>query len=164
MNLLTFYFLHYELKYEIKYILNIALYLSGTILFFKNIKPFKFKNIYFSIFPITMILFGLFYLFGGILLALFGGTLIKPLYPTFSEYRKDGIILYPEYKGFLARCCLYKVNEDHGVFEKNLGTILLDMDSSPPNAIIELVDTQTVKVTYKDFENRQKTELLKLEN
>jgi len=38
------------------------------------------------------------------------------------------------------------------------------MDSSPPNAIIELVDRQTVKVTYKNFENRQKTELLKLEN
>ena len=155
--------LHYELKYEIKYTLIIGLYVTGIILFFLNIKSFKFKTIYFSIFPITIISFGIFYLFGGILFALIGGTLIKPLYPTFSEYSKNGIKLYPEYKGFLARCCLYKVNENHGIFEKNLGSILLDTDSKPPNSEIKLINENTIEIIYKDYENIKRTELKKLE-
>ena len=155
--------LHYELKYEIKYTLIIGLYLTGIILFFLNIKSFKFKTIYFSIFPITIISFGIFYLFGGILFALIGGTLIKPLYPTFSEYSKNGIELYPEYSGFLARCCLYKVNENHGIFEKNLGSILLDTDSKPPNSEIKLINEGAVGITYKDYENIKRIELKKIE-
>lgn len=155
--------LHYELNYEIKYTLIIGLYVTGIILFFLNIKSFKFKTIYFSIFPITIISFGIFYLFGGILFALIGGTLIKPLYPTFSEYSKNRIELYPEYEGFLARCCLYKVNENHGIFEKNLGSVLLDTDSKPPNSEIKLINENTIEITYKDYENIKRTEFKRIE-
>lgn len=164
MNLIFFYLLHYELRYEIEYSLNIILYLTGIILFFMNIKIFKFKTIYFSIFPITILLFGLFYLFGGILLAFVGGTLIKPLYPTFSEYNKNGIILYPKYSGVLGKCCLYKVNKNKGIFEKNLGAILLNSDSKPPNSNFEMINENTLKIIYKDYENKQQIEFYKLEN
>lgn len=88
LNLLIFYFVHYELKYEIAYTLNIVIYLTGVILFFKSIKPLKIRTIYFSIFPITILSFGLFYLFGGIFFAILCGILIKPLSPEFSVYKK----------------------------------------------------------------------------
>ncbi|WP_313099929.1 hypothetical protein [Epilithonimonas sp.] len=164
INFITFSFLHYELKYEIKYVLIIILYLTGIILFFGNIKSFKAKILYFLIFPLTIVSFGLFYLFGGILLALIGGILITPLYPEFSEYSKNGIELYPKYTGFLARCCLYKVNENHGIFEENLGTILLDSDSKPPNSKIKLINQNTIEIRYKDYQNKEQIEYKKLEN
>lgn len=164
LNLIILYFLNYELIYEIEYSLNIGLYLSGVILFLVNNKVFNLKTVYFSVFPITIISFGIFYLFGGILFALIGGTLIKPLYPTFSEYNKNGIVLYPKYNGFMSRCCPYKVNENHGIFEKKLGNVFLNMDSAPPNSEIGIINKNILKVTYKDYQNQQQTELIKLEN
>lgn len=163
LNTISYYLSYWELKYEIAYALNIALYLSGIISFIKNTKSFKFKTIYFSIYPISIISFGLFYLFGGILFALIGGTLIKPLYPVFSEYSKDRIELYPEYNGFLSRCCSYKVNKNYGIFEKKIGTILLDTDSKPPNSEIKLINEDIIEITYIDYQNIKQTEFKKLE-
>lgn len=114
----------YRLNQNLSFSLKVILYLTGIILFFTAIKPFRKIAIYYSFYTITGVLIGQLFLFGGIFLAILCSLLLYPIYPRETEYKTETIKIYDRYQGFMGRCCIYEVVEPKFYFfEKHLGYI-----------------------------------------
>jgi hypothetical protein len=100
-----------SLNYELAYFITLLVYASAIILFFWNFKPFKKIGIYFSLYFVTPILALLFWLFGGIFLAISASIVLIPIYSNEIKAENDKIVIYEPYQGFLSQCCIYQVNE-----------------------------------------------------
>lgn len=117
----------YRLNQNLSFTLKVILYLTGLILFLTTIKPFKKIAIYYSFYAISGILTGLFFLFGGIFLAILSSLVLYPIYPKETEYKTETIKIYDRFQGFMARCCSYEVVEPKlYIFEKHLGYINIE--------------------------------------
>lgn len=114
----------FRLHPNVFFALKILLYVSGILLFFKSVKPFKAIAGYFSFYAISGTVTGLFFLFGGIFLAMLSSVLLFPIYPNDVRYASDNLKIYDHFQGLMSRCCSYEVAEPkYFLFEKNLGTI-----------------------------------------
>lgn len=117
----------YRLNQNLTFILKIILYLTGLILFLASLRPFKKTAIYYSFYAISGVLTGLFFLFGGILLALISSLVLNPIFPKQTEYKTETIKIYNRFQGFMAQCCSYEVVEPKlYIFEKHLGYINIE--------------------------------------
>ena len=114
----------YKLNQDFALILKIILYLTGLILFFTTLRPFKKIAFYYSFYPISGVLTGLFFLFGGIFLAILSSLVLFPIVPKQTEYKTQTIKIYDRFQGFMASCCSYEVvKPELYIFEKHLGYI-----------------------------------------
>lgn len=117
----------YRLNQNLTFILKVILYLTGLILFLTALRPFKKIAVYFSFYAISGLLTGLFFLFGGIFLAILSSLVLFPIVPKQTEYKTETIKIYDRFQGFMARCCSYEVVEPKlYVFEKHLGYINIE--------------------------------------
>jgi hypothetical protein len=117
----------YRLNQDLIFTLKVILYLTGIILFFTTIRPFKKLAIYYSFYAISGILIGLFFLFGGIFLAILSTLVLIPIVPKQTEYKTETIKIYDRFQGFMASCCSYEVVEPKFlIFEKHLGFVNID--------------------------------------
>ena len=116
-----------SLTNPIEVVIKIIIVLSGLTLFAMNLKPFKTINLYFSVYAISLILLIYFLVFRGIFGAIVASIVLYPIYPDVVEFRKDDIIIYNKYQGFMSRCCSYKITESRFfIFEKDYGTFNSD--------------------------------------
>ena len=171
--LLSFILLNFGIEFFTGYRLNqymtiffkLILYLSGTILFFKSIRPFKGISIYFSFYTISAVIPGLFFLLGGIFLAILSSVLLYPIYPKQVEYKTQTITIYDRFQGFMSRCCSYEVVEPKAyIFEKHIGFLNIEKPIDPNKDEFRL-HNNTIIYKYKiDKSIRDTTEIIKLEN
>ena len=81
----------------------------------------------YSFYTISGVLTGLFFLFGGIFLAILSSLVLIPIVPKQTEFKTEKIKFYDSFQGFMARCCSYEVVEPKlYIFEKHLGYIIID--------------------------------------
>ena len=117
----------YRLNQNLTFILKVILYLTGTLMFFKTLRPLKKMTLYFSFYLISGVLTGLFFLFGGIFLAILSSIFLYPIVPKQTEYKTETIKIYDRFQGFMASCCSYEVVEPKLYFlEKHLGYINIE--------------------------------------
>lgn len=143
------YITDWSLHTTLVFAMKIIICVTGLFLFFRNLKPFTKVTLYFSYYFITLILLGLFWLFGGIFLGILSSIVLAPIAPKELQYEKDTIVVYDTFKGFLGACCTYEVVERKlGLFEKSYGEIQLDGPISEANSTITIVNDSIVH-TYK---------------
>jgi hypothetical protein len=131
----------YRLNSNLIYILKIILYLTGIVLFFKTLRPFKLMAVYFSFYVISVFLTGFFFLFGGIFLAVMSSFALYPIFPKQTKYKTETIKIYDHFQGFLSSCCSYEVVEPKlFIFEKHLGYIKIEGS----------IDTDIDEFSYKN--------------
>jgi membrane-associated HD superfamily phosphohydrolase len=115
----------YSLESNVELAIEMATVLTGFILFFFYLRPFKKINCYFSIYPVvaSLVIITIIYrsLFWGLVLS----VILFPIVPNQKEYDHDGIRISVPFRGFISSCCFYQVKErklfffekDYGVFE-----------------------------------------------
>ena len=119
--------LEISLNYRFAYLITIIIYVSGILLFFWNIKPFKKILFYYSLYFITPLLSLLFWLFGGIFLAIITSLVLYPVYPTKRNLKQDQISIYTKYQGLIGACCLYEITEKkYLLFEKKISSFSME--------------------------------------
>jgi hypothetical protein len=118
-------FIAFSLAGEIEFGIKILIVISGLLLFFFYLRPFKKINTYFSIYAIA----GIFLIIGLIFRGIFGALIISiilfPIIPNDKEFENNGIIISTPFQGFMAPCCSYQLKErqlliferDYGIFE-----------------------------------------------
>ena len=119
--------------------------ISGLILFLFNLRPFKKKNFYYSIYAITTLLLVVGIIFRGIFGALLISIILFPIFPAEKEYEKENIKISTPFQGFMAPCCLYEISEiKFMIFEKDIGTFRSN----------GTIDLQTIQIKSTDSEIR----------
>ena len=119
--------LEISLNYQLAYAIILGVYLSGLILFFSYIHPFKKVAIYFSAYLLTPLLFLSMFLFGGIFLGIINSITLYPVYPNRIEYQNEEYTVYKKFNGFLGKCCTYEITERHFfIFEEKIKDSILE--------------------------------------
>jgi hypothetical protein len=142
----------YGLSQPIVFCFKIMLYITGFVVFFWSLKPFKKRAIYFSYYFFTPVVAFLGYIFGGVfLVGILGSILLFPVYPKEKAFEKKDIIVYHKFQGFLGACCSYEIYQNNlGVFEKHLVDIKVDDADFNKNQIFS--DEESVKINYKVYD------------
>ncbi|MBP4138686.1 hypothetical protein [Flavobacterium geliluteum] len=160
----------FSLNSNVIFILKILIYFSGFALFFKYRKPFRKISIYFFYYLLSGLIIIMFWLFGGIFLAILSSIILFPVYPKEIKYEKDNLKVYSKFKGFLGSCCSYEIAESKlFVFEKYCGDIKLDVgDINAKGTSLKIVNDSIeykhVIIDYKDNKREMDTiEKIKIE-
>ena len=135
----------YSLEGNIEFGIKILTVISGLILFFFYLKPFRKINFYFSIYTTIagLLIIGL--IFRGIFWVLVLSVVLFPLVPDHKEFEKNGIIISTPFQGFMAPCCSYQIKERQLlIFEKDYGR--WELGGEGP------IDFETVKINSNDNE------------
>ncbi|WP_125411743.1 hypothetical protein [Leeuwenhoekiella sp. MAR_2009_132] len=140
-----------SLNYSLAYFITILIYISGFLMFFLSLRPFKKIAIYFSIYIITPIFTLLFWLFGGIFLAILASIVLYPIYPNEIKAENGKIVIHTKHQGFLGRCCTYNVTEKkYLLLEKKIAEINLEEVIGFENVSIKSINEKTeLKIKYK---------------
>ena len=111
LNLIGKIFFDFSLLPWIDNSFKLILVITGIWIFFKNLNPFNSFNLYFIIYPL-IIGFGIIALiFRGIIGLIILSSISFLFNFNETEYIRDDIRLYSDAKGFMSRCCSYKVTE-----------------------------------------------------
>ena len=135
----------YSLEENIEFGVKILAVISGLILFFFYLKPFKKINFYFSIYATIagILIIGL--IFRGIFWALILSVVLFPLIPDDKKFEENGIVISTPFQGFMAPCCSYQIEERQLlIFEKDYGR--WELDGEGP------IDFETVKINSNNNE------------
>lgn len=150
--------LQLSLANSFELMLELSVVLTGIFLFFTSLKPFKWAGIYFSIYPLSLIVTSIGFALGGILSAILVSIILHPIYPNDLAYEKDNIRIYVPFEGALARCCPYLLVESRGIFfEKNYGEI----PSQGPLDFEEINIVHNKNEIALTFEKKRYDELIK---
>lgn len=134
-------FADYGLNNSLTVALKAILYLTGIVLFFVSLRPFKKIAFYYLFYPMTPVILILFYFAHGIFFGLLSSFALAPIMPLKSDYNRDGIKLYSKFNGFLGSCCEYYATEkSFYIFERFKGTIYTE----------EVIDFENTKVTLNN--------------
>jgi predicted membrane protein len=127
LNSISKIFTSISLADEIAFAINLVVVVSGLILFFFYLKPYKTISFYFSFyaFAATLVIIG--FVFRGIFGALILSIILSPIIPNEKEYVHQGVTISTPFQGFISPCCSYQVKErkflifekDYGIFELN---------------------------------------------
>lgn len=146
------------------FILKILIYISGSLLFFLNRKPFKKILVYYFYYLLSILIGILFWLFGGIFLAILSSLFLKPIYPNDIKYQKGNLKIYSSFNGLFARCCEYEITENKLlIFEKYYGKIKLDGQLESGKSEIKIINNQVHykhKVINFNGENKIETDTI----
>lgn len=122
INYLSIGFSNIHLRADVFYGIKIIMAITGIILFFIHLKPFKKINIYFSIYSILLLSLLIGIIFRGFLLVIILTIVLFPFMPGTKKMEENGIVIYTPFKGFLSPCCYYEVKERKLIlFEKDCG-------------------------------------------
>jgi len=117
----------WSLSHPIVLAIKAIVYLSGAILFFFYVLPFRKIALYFSFYVITPLSVFLLFIFHGIFLGLIASLFLAPVYPIETKYEKESVRAYERFQGFLGACCGYNVSERKFLlFEKTIGVLYLE--------------------------------------
>ncbi|AWA30354.1 hypothetical protein HYN48_09780 [Flavobacterium magnum] len=117
----------FSLTHELSYILNVSVYLTGIVTFFKlYFSRFRKIVIYFSFYLISMLSALFFFMMGGIFWAVIVTITAYPVWHDAKVINKNDLVVYEDFQGFLGSCCNYTVSEKCLIFEKRLGLIKTD--------------------------------------
>ena len=142
-----------SLNYRIALLVKILFYLSGIVLFFLNLKPFKKIALYFLFYLISPILLFLSILIDGI----FGGILISFflffISPPDVRFHDENIKIYKVNSGFFAGCCQYQITENEFVIlEKKIGEFKFEENLQLEKSIINYDDKNlSIKLVLKQY-------------
>jgi len=146
----------FRLNQDLTFGLKVIVYLTGLVLFFTTIKPFKKIVVYYSFYVISCILTGLFFLSGGIFLAILSSLILYPIVPKQTEYKTETLVIYYRFQGFMNRCCSYEVVAPKlFIFEKHIGYINIE---KPIDADKDEFSFKNNTISYKyELDNDGKT-------
>jgi hypothetical protein len=131
----------FRLNSNLTVVLKAILYLTGIVLFFVSLRPFKKIAFYYVFYPMTPVILILFYFVHGIFFGLLSSLALAPIMPLGSDYNRDEIKIYSKFNGFLGACCEYYATEkSFYIFEKFKGTIHTE----------EVIDFEKAEVTLKN--------------
>lgn len=153
----------YRVHAGVTFYLKVLLYVSGILLFLKTLRPFRPVAVYFSYYALTPVIFSLFFIFGGISLALVNSIVVYPISPKPIAYDDNTLKIYESFSGFMGSCCQYEVIHQEAVlFERCLGNIRTE---NPISAGAEfLLDNNRLLYKYRpggsDEYKIKKTEIL----
>ena len=125
--------------------------------------------VYYSFYFISVVLTGLFFLFGGILLAILSSLVLFPIFPKQTEYKTETIKIYDRFQGFMAPCCSYEVVETKlYIFENHLGYINIEKPINPKKDEFSFKDNVIIykhkfNIDRTTKEARDTTEILNFE-
>jgi hypothetical protein len=142
---------------NIVFIVKIIICVTGAVLFIYNFRPFKKKAIYYAAYVFSPLLVIIAWLVDGIFGAILASALLFFIYPKEEVYKKNGIIIYKEFAGFLNVGRTYEINETKLLlFEKPIGRIRTDdpLDFENSSVIIKK-DSAVVKYKLSSDENIQ---------
>tara|TARA_Y100000114_G_scaffold154224_1_gene175810 strand:- start:4711 stop:5274 length:564 start_codon:yes stop_codon:yes gene_type:complete len=145
----------YSLEGNIEFGVKILTVISGLILFFFYLKPFKKINFYFSIYATIagLLIIGL--TFRGIFWALVLSVVLFPLIPDDKEFEENGIIISTPFQGFMAPCCSYQIKERQLlIFEKDYGKWNLEGEGPVEFETVKInSNANEIEITYStDFD------------
>ena len=141
LNFIIEYVTNYGLNSKLIFVLKIIIYLSGIGLFFLNRKPFKKVALYYFYYILTVVIGILFWLSGGIFLAILSSIVLKPIYPKEINYQKNNLKVYTNFNGFFAACCEYEIAENKLlIFEKHIGKIKVEGQIEAEKSDIKIID------------------------
>lgn len=152
----------YSLESSIKFGVEIVAFVSGVILFFQFLKPFRIITIYFSLYAIV----GLFTIIGMTARHLFCGIFmyifLNPVIPDIIDYESNGITITRPHS-YAARCCQYQVKQRTLLlFEKRLCQFETDgiMEFTAIN-----ISPEEIVITYlSDSGEGEKTKTISIDN
>ena len=100
----------------------------------------------------------LFFLFGGIFLAILSSLVLFPIVPKQTEYKTAKFIIYDRFQGFMEPCCSYEVVEPKlFFFEKHLGYINIEKPIHNSKDVFDLKGNKIIfKYELKHNENDEK--------
>lgn len=144
----------YSLEENIESGVKVLSVISGLILFFYYLKPFKKINFYFLIYPTIGVLLILGLTFRGIFWALVLSVVLFPFVPDHKEFEENGIIISKPFQGFMSRCCSYQIKERQLViFEKDYGKWVLEGEGPIDFETVNINSSaKEIEITYStDF-------------
>ena len=110
-----------SLNYQLIFLIKMVLCISGIVLFFFYLKPFKKKSIYFSFYILSPIFIFISWLIDGIFGAILGSIFLFFFSPDDSRLENSEINIYKKFGGLMGRCCNYEVTEPKlFLFEKKI--------------------------------------------
>lgn len=152
-----------SLNSQLIFALKVILYLSGIVLFFLNVKPFRKARIYFSLYVISpfLIFFGWLAdgIFGAILASIFL-FFFQP--PTDAEFKNDEITIYSQSQGLMGRCCSYDIIKQYFfIFERKVTEFNFE-EADFSNAKLKTEkDTLYINFRYNDYDYNTKEDIAK---
>jgi hypothetical protein len=138
---------NFGINSKLIFILKVIVYVSGITLFFLYIKPFKKISIYFFYYLLSIVIGILFWISGGIFLAILSSVFMRPIYPKEIKYQNENLKIYSNFNGFFAACCEYEIAENKLlIFEKRYGKIKLEGQLESEKSEIKIINNE---VQYK---------------
>ncbi len=135
----------YSFAWNIEFGIEILTLISGMILFFFYLKPFKKINFYFSIYATVVIFLIVGLIFRGVFWGVVLSVLLFPVIPDTKKFEENGITISTPFQGLMAACCSYQVKERQLIiFEKDYGIWKLGGEGP--------IDFETVKINSSEDE------------
>jgi hypothetical protein len=148
----------FSINYSIVFALKVIIYITGIILFFLNLRPFKKVALYFSFFIWTPVSIALLWIFHGIFLGILASIFMAPISPNDVQYEKGKIKVYEKFSGFLGTCCSYEITEQKFLlFEKSIWEINgepIDFDNLDLKVENDSIKMKLDKVRYDTNQNQ----------
>lgn len=124
LNVILKYLIGVSFLSQIELGLKLIIVATGLVLFFQYLKITQKIKFYFSIYVVLFFLLILSVVFQETSYGSIASAILYPIHPDDVECKKDKIIVYNHYQGFLGRCCPYRITEVQGfIFEKDYGII-----------------------------------------
>lgn len=110
-------------------VIKILFYISGGVLFFYYIKPFKKTALYFSIYIFSPVVIFFSWLTDGLFGAILSSFFIFFFNPNDVRFENEQIQIKTKFEGFMGMCCKYEVIEKkYCLFEKKLTEFQFEKD------------------------------------
>lgn len=142
-NLLLRHFSPFSFNEKFAIIIHGTIAITGILLFFLTVKPFKKQALYFGLYFIS----GMLVLFGGIVRGIFGALVLSillfPFYPANHIATKNGFTISSPFQGFMGRCCNYAISESKFLFfQKNYGLFQIESQIAAETLSITTSETE----------------------
>jgi len=147
-------------------ILKALFYLTGIVLFFYSLKPFKKRAVYFAFYVFSPVIAYTAWLLDGIFGAVLTSFLLFFFWPDTAVYNKNDIKVYPAFTGFLGSCCAYEIREPKFLlFEQKTGEFEFDEGFDFKNSQIT-IENDSVRIqnyTMESGPHFQRDTVIKIE-
>lgn len=153
INFLCGIYFDISLNYRITLLIKILFYLSGIVLFFLNIKPFKKIALCFIFYLISPILLFLSILIDGIFGAILISFFVFFISPPDVRFQDENIKIYKVHNGLLAGCCQYEITQNEFLFfEKRIGEFKFEENLQFEKSEINYSNKDlTIKMLLKEY-------------
>jgi hypothetical protein len=86
-----------------------VVYLTGILLFFITIRPFRKQSLYYSMYLLSPVIIFVSWLLDGLFGAILASIFLAILYPSQKAFQQGEYVFYQKFPGFLGSCCTYDV-------------------------------------------------------